>query len=112
MSEDLLALVEESRALNPDVFSLIRLQLLSNLASLGSDGSTYRELKAVLQLSDGALYSNLKSLETMGYVTSKEVTLEDKELKSYQITEEGKVAWERVKSWLIKFLNCKGWKNG
>jgi len=110
MEKDVLALVEESHALNPGVFSLIRLLLLSNLAELGPDGSTYRELKAVLQLSDGALYSNLKALESMGYVNSSEVTLEGKQLKMYHITSEGKMEWERVKSWLLKFLNCGGEK--
>jgi len=108
MERDLLALVEEARALNPDVFSLIRLQLLLNLANLWPEAVTYRELKASLQLSDGALYSNLKVLEGMGYVASGEVTLEERELKSYQITAEGKAAWEQVKAWLLRFLECGG----
>ena len=106
----MLVLVEESSALNSDVFSLIRMQLLSSLMSLWPDGAAYRELKAALKLSDGALYSNLKALEAMGYVTSKEVKVEDKELTSYQITAEGKIAWERVRTWLLKFLNCGGEK--
>lgn len=110
MDEDLLALVEESRALNPDVFSLIRFQLLSSLASLWQEGSTYRELKAALQLGDGALHSNLKALENMGYLKSSEVKLDDKELTLYRITEEGKIAWEHVRSWLVRFLNCGGEK--
>ncbi|MCL4552051.1 MAG: transcriptional regulator [Candidatus Marsarchaeota archaeon] len=106
--EDLLALVEEARALNADVFSLIRLQLLSSLSSLGRDGSTYRELKTVLQLSDGALHSNLKVLEGMGYVASGEVKIENKELATYHITEEGKAAWLQVRAWLQKFLSYSG----
>ena len=103
--EDLLALVEEAHTLNADVFSLTRLQVLSSLASLGKDGSTYRELKTVLQLSDGALHSNLKVLEGMGYVASGEVKIENKELTTYCITDDGKAAWSQVRAWLQKILN-------
>lgn len=106
--EDLLALVEEAHALNADVFSLTRLQLLSGLAALGRDGSTYRELKAALQLGDGALHSNLKALEGMGYVTSGEVKIENKELTTYRITDDGRVAWLQVRDWLQRFLSHSG----
>jgi DNA-binding MarR family transcriptional regulator len=106
--EDLLALVEEAHALNADIFSLTRLQLLSSLAALGRDGSTYRELKAVLQLSDGALHSNLKVLEGMGYVAAGEVKIENKELSTYRITDDGKAAWSQARGWLQKFLNYSG----
>ena len=106
--EDLLTLVEEAHALNADVFSMTRLQLLSSLASLGEDGSTYRELKAGLQLSDGALHSNLRALEGMGYVASGGVRVERKELTTYRITDDGKAAWLQVRGWLQKFLDYSG----
>ena len=106
--EDLLKLVEEAHGLNADVFSLTRFQLLSSLSSLGKDGSTYRELKAALQLSDGALHSNLKALESMGYVASSEVRVENKELSSYRITDDGRAAWLQVQDWLQKFLSYSG----
>jgi len=108
MRKDILALSEESRALNKKVFSLIRLQLLSSLADLGQGSVTYRELKAALPVTDGALYSNLKVLEDMGYIKSTKVEVEGKELEAYQLTDEGREEWERVKAWLIKFLNCRG----
>lgn len=108
VKEDLLALVEEAHALNADVFSLTRFQLLSSLSALGRDGSTYRELKAVLQFSDGALHSNLKVLEGMGYVASGEVKIENKELATYRITDDGKAAWLQVRAWLQKFLGYSG----
>lgn len=110
MEDDLLMLVDGSHSLNPDIFSLIRLQLLSNLADLLSEGATYRELKAALQLSDGALYSNLKALEHMGYIRSLDVRIEERELKSYQITNEGLMEWERMRSWLQRFLGYGGEK--
>lgn len=106
MDDDFLSLIEGSKALNSGVFSLIRLQLLSSIASVGEDGVTYRELKAALQVSDGALYTNLKALQETGYLTSKEITLEGKKLESYRITGEGLLAWEQIKNWLRKFVEC------
>src|SRR3989344_2341326 len=97
MDGDFLSLIEESKALNSSVFSLIRLQLLSSIASVGRDGVTCRELKAALNVTDGALYTNLKALEGNGYVKSKTISLEGKELESYQITPEGQQAWGHVK---------------
>lgn len=110
VDNDFLSLVEESKALNSSVFSLIRLQLLSSIASVGRDGVTYRELKAALNVTDGALYTNLKVLEENGYIKSKKITLEGKELESYQITHEGLLEWERVKNWLKKLIECGGAK--
>ncbi|MFH0970067.1 MAG: transcriptional regulator [Candidatus Diapherotrites archaeon] len=106
MNSDFLSLIEESKALNSSVFSLIRLQLLASIASLGQDGVMYRELKAVLDVSDGALYTNLKVLEENGYIKSQKITLEGKELESYQITPEGTLAWEHTKNWLKKLIEC------
>ncbi len=106
MDNDFLSLVEESKALNSSVFSLIRLQLLFSIASVGRDGVTYRELKAALNVTDGALYTNLESLKETGYITSKTITLEGKKLESYQITSEGQLAWEHAKSWLKKLVEC------
>ena len=106
MNSDFLSLIEESKALNSSVFSLIRLQLLTSIASVGQDGVTYRELKATLNVTDGALYTNLKVLEENGYVKSKKIILEGKELESYQITQEGLLAWEHTKNWLRKLVEC------
>ncbi len=110
MNSDFLSLIRESEALNSDVFSLIRLLLLSSIASVGKDGVTYRELKAALGVSDGALFTNLSVLEKMGYVSSEEISLEGKKLKSYRITQEGLLAWERIRNWLKKFVECGGEK--
>lgn len=104
MEDEFLSLISEAKALNSKVFSLIRMQLLSSLAELGEDGATYRELKATLDLSDGALFSNLKSLEEMRYLKSETVRVENKELESFRITPEGLAQWNRVKDWLYKFI--------
>lgn len=106
MDGNFLSLVEEAKALNSSVFSLIRLQLLSSVASVGRDGVTYRELKAALDVTDGALYTNLKVLEENGYLKSKKIILEGKELESYTITAEGLLAWDHTKNWLRKLVEC------
>ena len=106
MNSDFLSLIEESKALNSSIFSLIRLQLLSSIASVGKDGVSYRELKTVLQVTDGALYTNLESLKETGYITSKKISLEGKALETYQITQEGQQVWEHIKDWLKKLVEC------
>lgn len=107
MQEDFFKLMEESKALNSKIFTLIRLQLLANLSLFGSDGITYRELKAGLGLSDGVLYSNLQFLQKMRLVKQTNVRFENKEIQLWQITPEGSAEWKNVHSWLCKFLNCE-----
>ena len=108
LDRDLLAVLAESHSLNARVFSLLRLQLLQGLAALGPDGATYRELKAALEVSDGALYANLNALIAMGYLESETVSIENKELESYRITTAGLEEWERVRDWLCRFGACGG----
>ncbi|MGD0817827.1 MAG: transcriptional regulator [Methanomassiliicoccales archaeon] len=106
MTRDMLEVIGESKSLNSKLFSLIRIQIMSSLAELGRDGSSYRELKAVLNEDDGVLNSNLKALEGMGYIESKDVKIEQKNLKSYNITTEGEIAWNVTRIWLKKMLEC------
>lgn len=103
-----MGLVDESKTLNSKIFTLLRLELMSILASFGEDGITYRELKASLGVSDGALYSNLKVLEKMGYVKPSTIKIEGKELESYKITAEGQIEWERASKWIGKFVSSGG----
>ena len=105
---DLHGVLAETRGHNARVFSLLRLQLLQGLASLGPDGATFRELKAALEVSDGALYANLKALIAMGYLEPEKVSVENKELESYRITPSGSGEWERVRDWLCRFCECGG----
>lgn len=91
--------------MNPKIFSLIRIQILSDLANLDRGGSTYREMKDGLGLSDGALYSNLKALESMGYIELEKVEVEGKGLDAYHITREGKGAWDDARKWLRNMLD-------
>ena len=100
---DFVSLVKESQLLNPDVFSITRFQLLLNLAAV-NDETSYRELKAGLQLSDGALYTNLKALEKMGYLESRKIKIDNKKLEVYRITQSGKEQWNQIKEWLKRVV--------
>jgi DNA-binding MarR family transcriptional regulator len=104
MKDRILGLVAESKVLNSKVFSLPRLLILTALEDLGEDGSTYRELKAGLDMEDGALFSNLVALEAMEYVKKTKVELENKEMHSYSITSEGKETLGGLRSWLRKWM--------
>jgi len=97
-------LVGESKALNSKIFSLPRMLLLHSLENLGSDGATYRELKAGLRMEDGVLFSKLTALKKMGYVREEKVRLENQEMTAFFITSEGREALKDVKEWLGKWL--------
>jgi DNA-binding MarR family transcriptional regulator len=103
MAVDISGIILESKYLNSKVFSLIRLQILSSLSVLGQDGATFRELKASLNQTDGALFSNLKVLMQMGYVKNETVRYENKSLESFVITPQGLEEWNKTKDWLKKF---------
>lgn len=102
MVKDILALVCDTRAINSKVVSVPRLLILHALEKLGEDGALYRQLKAGLEMDDGLLYSNLKALQEMGYLQEKDVTLGNKEMASYHITEEGKEALSTIREWFSK----------
>ena len=106
---DFMSLARDSKLLNPDVFSVIRFQLLLNLSMV--DEAPYRDLKSGLELSDGALYTNLKALEKMGYVESRKIKIGNKNLDVYRITKSGREEWNLVKEWLRRVVSNGFWKN-
>jgi DNA-binding MarR family transcriptional regulator len=95
-------LVREAHTRNSKLISVPRLLILASLEGLGLDGAAYRELKAGLEMDDGLLYSNIKALEEMGYVKEKPVRLENKDMASYHITDEGREALNSARVWLRK----------
>lgn len=107
MQENLLKVIENAQALNAKLFSLIRLELMANLAIFGEDGITYRELKSGLGLNDGVLYSNLQALQGMGYISTSTIKFENKELQLWKITPNGLNEWMNVRTWLCEFLQCE-----
>ncbi|MEK6924276.1 MAG: transcriptional regulator [Candidatus Micrarchaeota archaeon] len=108
MEHDSRALVEAVKSLNAKLFSLPRLQLLSELNLLGDEYALYRDLKASLMLDDGVLIFNLRALVGMGYVAKREVTLGGKKMDAYKITADGAQAFEKIRRWLAAFANRGG----
>lgn len=105
MSETFQQIIKSSDALNSKIFTLTRIKIIHSLFYLGPDGATFRELSVGLDIPDGLLYSNLKTLERMGILGSEKVLLEGKELESYRITAEGADEWKKGMMWLKVFLN-------
>lgn len=97
-------LISEAKVLNSKAVSLPRILILLTLKDLQEDGATYRELKIGLEMADGILYSNLNALEEMGYLKSNDITLENKKMTSYSITQEGKEALNSLCSWFRKWV--------
>ena len=104
MDDRIIGLVSEAKLVNSKIFSLPRLLILVSLENLGEDGATFTDLRAGLDLKDGILHSNLKTLKKMGYIIEKKVRLERKMLKSYSITREGNEALLTARNWFKKWL--------
>ncbi len=92
-------IIENSKKINSNVFNLIRCLILA-LASYIKDGIQYRELKVLLNISDGKLQSNLNNLTEMGYINKVKVKLDKKELTIYMITDSGKKELEKIILWV------------
>ena len=98
-------IIEESEKINSNVFSLTRSILLA-LITYFIDGLQFMELKTALNISDGKLASNLRFLIRNGYLLEEQTTLDNKRIKYYSITSEGKREFEKILNWmeLIKEL--------
>ncbi|HCE57097.1 MAG TPA: transcriptional regulator [Prolixibacteraceae bacterium] len=73
--------------------SKIRLGIMSVLSV--NSKATFNHLKELLEITDGNLASHLKSLEKAEYITVTKTFTDRKPNTSYEITEAGKVAFER-----------------
>jgi DNA-binding HxlR family transcriptional regulator len=104
---DFLDLISASRDVNPRIVSLPRFKILHSLSATGPDGVTFRELSSGLGITDGLLYSNLKTLEEMGIIRSKKILLGGKELESYYFTEQGYNEWSKTIKWLKMLVQGK-----
>ncbi|MGC9778036.1 MAG: transcriptional regulator [Candidatus Heimdallarchaeota archaeon] len=91
--------------MNSKAFSLLRLILISNLVKYREDGISFRELKAGLDVTDGAIYSNLKALKEMGFIEEEPVEFGNKTLALYKITRIGIEEWKKIENWLKQFID-------
>ena len=77
-------LIENSNKINSNAFNLDRLMILA-LTSFIRDGLQYRELKALLNVSDGKLQSDLNNLREIGYIEKIKVDLDNKKVTIFMI---------------------------
>lgn len=98
-------LVESSNKINSKVFNLTRFLILSTTSYI-RDGIQYRELKTLLNISDGKLKANLDALQEMCYINKIKVQVDQKLMHIYRITESGNKELQKVIK-LIKLFNEK-----
>lgn len=101
-NDDLKSFILRAKGINSRVFKLTRILILM-LTWYIRDGIQYREFKSFLDISDGKLYSNLKLLKEMGYIKQEDITLDQKSMHIYLITELGKKELEKIISWILQF---------
>ncbi|MHA1733481.1 MAG: transcriptional regulator [Promethearchaeota archaeon] len=106
MQDEIKDFLDSSRALNSDVFTLTRIQLMV-LLNYSFEGVQYRELKAALGISDGNLKANLNKLETLNYIEKNEIEMDNKKLSSYSLTSLGKKEVDKFFKW-IKIVQSLG----
>lgn len=70
----------------------VRLQIMSIL--MANDHYDFNSLKELLEVTDGNLASNLKSLEKEGYISVEKSFIDRKPNTKYRRTEKGKKAFE------------------
>jgi len=101
-------LIENSKKINSRVFNLTKCIILALTLHI-KDGLQYRELKALLNVSDGKLQADLENLREMGYIQKIKVDLDNKKITIYMITDSGKNEIEKIGSWveLIKKIGEK-----
>ena len=102
---DIFKLMEESKSLEPRLFSLIRIKILHSLHQLWPEGAAFREFSSCLAVQDGLLYSNLGVLTEMGLVRSEKVEVAGKRIESYYLTDHGKEEWSRALDWLGNLIS-------
>ena len=71
----------------------IRLGVMSAL--MVNSHVSFNDLKDLLDVTDGNLASHIKSLEKEGYISVKKSFIERKPNTVYQITDSGRIAFER-----------------
>ncbi len=92
-------------SLNKEFESRIRLGIMSVL--LVNDWVDFREMKEMLNLTDGNLASHITALEKSGYVEIKKEFVGKKPKTSYRVTQAGRVAFNEHLNALEKLIKKK-----
>ena len=88
--------------LNKAFESRVRLGLMSILSV--NNWVSYKEIKDLLEVTDGNLASHIQSLEKINYLEIKKQFIGKKPLTTYKVTEMGKKAFENHIEGLEKLL--------
>jgi len=88
--------------LNKAFESRVRLGLMSILSV--NNWVSYKEIKDLLEVTDGNLASHIQSLEKINYLEIKKQFIGKKPLTTYKVTEIGKKAFENHIEGLEKLL--------
>jgi len=84
----------------------VRLQVMSILVA--NDEYDFNSLKELLEVTDGNLASNLKTLEKEGYITVEKRFVDRKPNTRYRRTEQGKKAFENHLTALESLIRQQG----
>ncbi len=88
--------------LNKAFESRVRLGLMSILSV--NSWVSYKEIKDLLEVTDGNLASHIQSLEKMNYLEVKKQFIGKKPMTTYKVTKMGKEAFEKHIEGLEKLL--------
>lgn len=92
-------------SLNKEFESRIRLGIMSVL--MVNDWVEFREMKEVLDITDGNLASHINSLEKTGYVEVKKEFVGKKPKTTYRVTQKGRSAFNDHLQALEKLIKGK-----
>jgi len=92
-------------SLNKEFESRIRLGIMSIL--MVNDWVEFREMKEVLDITDGNLASHINSLEKTGYVEVKKEFVGKKPKTTYRVTQKGRSAFNEHLHALEKLIKGK-----
>lgn len=93
------------QSLNKDFESRVRLGIMSVL--LVNDWIDFKEMKELLQVTDGNLASHSSALEKNGYIEIKKEFVGKKTKTSYRVTQKGRTAFDRHLETLEKLVKRK-----
>jgi len=102
--------VENSKKINSKVFTLTRCILLT-LMWFNKDGLQFRELKNILNISDGKLKSNLDFLQDIGFIKRIPIRLDQKDMHIYMIEDSGKNELKKIIRWVENIKEVEGMYN-
>lgn len=103
-------IVENSKRIRPKAFNLTRCTLLA-LMTFNKDGLQYRELKTLLDISDGKLKSNLDYLQEVGYIRKIPIRLDQKDMHIYMVEDSGKKELKKIIKWVEDIKKVEELKN-